>query len=54
MTPWSVSFEEDTDIKEVARQMLAKKIHRVVITHEGRMCGIITSMDLLRAFAQEK
>ena len=54
MTPWTVSFEEDTDIKEVARQMLAKKIHRVVITHEGRMCGIITSMDLLRAFAQEK
>lgn len=49
MTPWTVSFEEDTDIKELARQMLAKKIHRLIITREGRMCGIITSMDMLRA-----
>ena len=49
MTPWTVSFEEDTDLKELARQMLAKKIHRVAITREGRLCGIITSMDMLRA-----
>ena len=49
MTPWTVSFEEDTDIKELARQMLAKKIHRVVITREGRLCGIITTMDMVRA-----
>ncbi len=49
MTPWTVSFEEDTEIKELARQMLAKKIHRVIVTREGRLCGIITSMDMLRA-----
>lgn len=52
MTPWVVSFEEDTELKEVARQMLAKRIHRVVVTREGRLCGIITSMDMLRAFLQ--
>lgn len=50
MTPWTVSFEEDTEIRELARQMLAKRIHRVVVTREGRLCGIITSMDMLRAF----
>ena len=49
MTPWTVSFEEDTEVKELARQMLAKKIHRVVITREGRLCGIVTSMDMVRA-----
>ena len=49
MTPWTVSFEEETEISELARQMLAKKIHRVVVTREGRLCGIITTMDLVRA-----
>lgn len=49
MTPWVVSFEEDTPVAEVARQMLAKRIHRVVITKEGRLSGIITGTDMTRA-----
>ena len=49
MTPWAVSFEEDTPVRELARQMRAKRIHRVVITRGGAICGIATSMDLLRA-----
>jgi len=49
MTPWTVSFEEDTEVKELARQMLAKKIHRVIVTKDGRLSGIITSMDMVRA-----
>lgn len=48
MTPWVISFEEDTPVEELARQMLAKRIHRVIITRDGRLCGIVTSMDLLR------
>lgn len=49
MTPWTVSFEEDTELKEIARQMLSKKIHRVIVTRGGRLRGIITSMDMVRA-----
>ena len=49
MTPFGVSFEEDTSVRELARQMLAKRIHRVVITRGGEICGIVTSMDMLRA-----
>lgn len=49
MTPWVVSFEDDTPVEEIARQMLAKGIHRVCVTHEGRLCGIITSTDMTRA-----
>lgn len=49
MTPWGVSFEEDTPVKEIARQMLAKRIHRVIITRGGELCGIVTSMDMLHA-----
>ena len=29
--------------------MLAKRIHRVIITREGEIGGIVTSMDMLRA-----
>lgn len=50
MTPWAVSFEEDTSVMEIAKQMLKKHIHRVVITRAGRIAGIVTSMDMLRAF----
>lgn len=49
MTPWVVSLEEDTPVEEVARQMLAKGIHRVCVTREGRLCGIITATDMTRA-----
>lgn len=49
MTPWAISFGEDTPVVELARQMLAKRIHRVIITKGGRLCGIVTSTDMLRA-----
>lgn len=52
MTPWSVSFEEDTDVRELARQMASKKIHRLIVTREGRLCGIISSMDMIRALLE--
>lgn len=50
MTPWAVSLEETAPIGELARQMLAKRIHRVLITRDGRLVGIVTSLDLLRAY----
>lgn len=49
MTPWAISFEENTPVVELARQMLGKHIHRIIITKDGQLCGIITSMDMLRA-----
>lgn len=54
MTPWAVSFEEDTSVTELARQMLKKHIHRVVITRAGRIVGIVTSMDLLKVLTGRK
>ena len=50
MTPWVVSLEEDTPCEELARQMVRKHIHRIVVTRGGRLCGIVTSLDLLRGF----
>ena len=49
MTPWCVTMEEDTNVVELAHQMTAKRIHRVVITRDGEICGIVTSLDIVRA-----
>lgn len=52
MTPWAVSVEEDAPLAELAAQMVRKRIHRILITREGRLVGIVTSLDLLRAYAR--
>lgn len=50
MTPGGLSLEESASAEEVARMMLGHHIHRILITRAGRLCGIITTMDMLRAF----
>jgi CBS domain-containing protein len=54
MTPYAVSMEEDTPVREIARQMLAKRIHRVIVTRGGKICGIVTSLDMLKALLEER
>lgn len=49
MTPKVVSCPEDTPVEDLAREMLRKHIHRVLITRRGQLSGIVSSMDMLRA-----
>jgi CBS domain-containing protein len=50
MTDKPVTCSEDTPIEEIARVMLERRIHRVVVTRaDGTLCGIVSAMDLLRA-----
>lgn len=49
MTPAAYCAREETPVAELARFMLVKKVHRVVIVRRGRLKGIVTSMDMLRA-----
>lgn len=49
MTPAIHSADEKTGVKELARMMLRHHIHRVVITRGGRLSGIVSSLDLLKA-----
>lgn len=49
MTPAVLSCEEGAPVEDVARLMLSKHVHRIVVTREGRLSGIVTSMDMLRA-----
>lgn len=49
MTPAVVCADEDASVSDLARAMLSHHIHRIVILRAGRVKGIVTSMDLLRA-----
>ena len=50
MTPVIFSAEESATLDELSRLMLRKRIHRVVITRAGKLCGIVSTLDLLRAY----
>ena len=53
MTPLVISASETTPLRRLARMMLRKHVHRVIITRDGKVRGIITSMDLLRSFLRK-
>jgi len=48
MTPKTFNVNEDTKIHNVADAMIRGNIHRVLVTREDTLIGIITSMDMLR------
>jgi len=49
MTPGAISFDEETPVVELARAMTERHIHRVLVTRKGRLAGIVTTMDMMRA-----
>jgi CBS domain-containing protein len=49
MTPAVLSCDESAPVEDVARLMLSKHVHRIVVTRNNRLSGIVTSMDMLRA-----
>jgi CBS domain-containing protein len=51
MTPVVLSAAADTPVEDLARLMTSKRIHRLVIMSGERLAGIVTSMDVMRAFS---
>jgi CBS-domain-containing membrane protein len=49
MTPGAISLDFETPVENVAKVMLESRIHRVMITKNGKLAGIVTTMDLMRA-----
>ncbi len=49
MTPIVFSVNEDTRLQEVADMMLRGRIHRLFVTHNEKVIGIISSLDMLEA-----
>lgn len=51
MTRHVATVREDADIAEIARLMETKRIKRVPVVRDGRIVGIVSRADLLRALA---
>lgn len=47
MTPTVYSVDESTPIAEVAETMIDSHIHRLLVTHDEKPTGIISTSDLL-------
>lgn len=48
MTPMVFEVAPDTPLQRVAEAMVKGRIHRVMVTHKGELCGIISALDLLK------
>lgn len=48
-----ITANEDTNAREIARLLAAYRIKRVPIIRDGRIVGIVSRADLLRAFSEE-
>jgi CBS domain-containing protein len=47
--PYTVSPDED--VREAARQMLYADVHRLFVTEDGRIVGVVSTTDIVRAVA---
>ena len=54
MTPAIFTVEEDDPVSAVARTLVDGHIHRVLVTRGHEVVGIITSLDLLRAYLDRR
>lgn len=48
MTPMIFKVDEHTSIQEISDTMIDGRVHRLLVTHEGKIIGIVTTMDLLK------
>jgi CBS domain-containing protein len=53
MTPTVYTVPDDTPVPEIARAMIAGRIHRLFVTCKRRVVGIVTPLDLLRLLTGE-
>src|SRR5262245_44883386 len=48
MTPTVYTVPDDAPVPEIARTMIAGRIHRLLVTRGKHVVGIVTPLDLLR------
>jgi CBS domain-containing protein len=48
MTPAAYTVPHDTPVAALAQTMIAGRIHRLLVTREQHVVGIVTSLDLLK------
>ncbi|HHO69615.1 MAG TPA: CBS domain-containing protein [Gammaproteobacteria bacterium] len=53
MTPMVFEVAEDATLSEAADIMVKGRIHRLFVTRENRICGVVSALDLLDALRQD-
>ena len=51
LTPALVTVQPETLMSDVCRLMVDKRVHRVLVSQQGRLVGIISTLDILRYLA---
>ncbi len=54
MTESAITVPPDASLEDVARVLVSHKIHRVLVTDDRTLVGIVSSLDLVRLLAEEK
>ncbi len=49
MSPYILSIEPGASVLDAAKLMVADEVHRLLVLDQGKLVGIISSMDVLRA-----
>lgn len=52
MTPEVISVDGNTTIKQVVATLVERHIHRVFVTENNKIVGVITTMNILQAIHQ--
>ncbi len=48
MTPVIYKVKEDTPVQKIAENMIKHRIHRIFVTKEEKVVGVISSVDMLK------
>ena len=54
MTRRVITLPPDADVADAARLMVGSGIHRIIVTEDESLAGIVSAFDFVRAVAEEK
>lgn len=54
MTPIVLSVDESTPVRDIANIMMREHLHRIFVTHNSKITGIVTTYDMLKVISDEE
>ena len=54
MTPIVLSVDETTPVRDIANIMMNEHLHRIFVTKDSRITGIVTTYDMLKIVSNEE
>ncbi len=52
MTPTIYTVAEGTPVVEITKTMISGRVHRLFVTREGKLAGIVTTLDVLKLMSE--